>query len=307
KVKVRDVFESVSGLLQAQANQKQIALIVSVEFDDLKIRFDPKHLKQILLNLVHNAIKFTHPGGEVRLQAIQDLPSRRVRIAIGDSGVGMTEERLRAIFEPFWTAGDRDNGIENEMGYGLGLSLCRALVEANGSMIDVESEPGRGTTFWFTAEMFEPNPGSRPSSAIRTEQQLSGTPLMGQRFLFVEEDPRLANTVGGLVEAWGGVLDVVDSASDAVRALGLQDYDAVIVDRSSDGLFPHEVLALLKEHPQAKSTTMIVTAEELSSEVGNNEGEIDYESDGVQRIEKPYNGATLLQSLLRTGKFSISH
>jgi two-component system phosphate regulon sensor histidine kinase PhoR len=101
-------------------------------------------LEQVLVNLIHNALKFTHPGGEVVLSV--QTEKEVVRFAVRDTGVGIPVDDLERIFERFYKADRARSGG----GTGLGLSIARHIVEAHGGSIWAESEEGRGSTFYFT-------------------------------------------------------------------------------------------------------------------------------------------------------------
>jgi len=101
-------------------------------------------VQQVLVNLLHNAIKFTQPGGQVTVRAVQQ--ERAVRFAVSDTGIGIAEEDLPRIFERFYKV-DRSRATS---GTGLGLAIARHLVEAHGGRIWAESQVGKGSTFHFT-------------------------------------------------------------------------------------------------------------------------------------------------------------
>jgi two-component system phosphate regulon sensor histidine kinase PhoR len=108
------------------------------------IQADAPRLEQVLVNLIHNAVKFTRPGGEVVLSA--EAGGNFVRFSVRDTGAGIPADDLERIFERFYKADRARSGG----GTGLGLSIARHIVEAHGGKIRVESREGRGSTFYFT-------------------------------------------------------------------------------------------------------------------------------------------------------------
>jgi two-component system phosphate regulon sensor histidine kinase PhoR len=112
--------------------------------DMTEVRADPPRLEQVLVNLIHNAVKFTRPGGLVVLAA--QAESDFVRFSVSDTGAGIPAEELERIFERFYKADRARSGG----GTGLGLSISRHLVEAHGGRIWAESTEGQGSTFYFT-------------------------------------------------------------------------------------------------------------------------------------------------------------
>jgi two-component system, sensor histidine kinase and response regulator len=141
------------GYLEASAKAKQIQLEGKIpEF--LEVYVDPDMFSAVLRNLISNAIKFTKPGGTVKVSAKE--MGDRVEIAVTDSGVGISESVLEKLFKIDTTCSTP--GTANEKGTGLGLILCKEMVEKHGGNIRVESEVDVGTTFIFTMNMNPPDP-----------------------------------------------------------------------------------------------------------------------------------------------------
>jgi two-component system phosphate regulon sensor histidine kinase PhoR len=130
--------------MRAQAERAGVSMHVECPPDLPDVRADAPRLEQVLVNLIHNSIKFTSPGGNITLTARDDGNS--VRFTVHDTGVGIPAEDLLRIFERFFRV-DRSRAGG---GTGLGLSIARHIVEAHGGRIWAESEEGRGSTFFFT-------------------------------------------------------------------------------------------------------------------------------------------------------------
>ncbi len=148
---LRTTLEDMTGLLAMQAHEKDIELTTLIEPDVPSVlRGDPGRLRQVLTNLVGNAIKFTEAGEiniVVRLDA-EDSNSATIRFVVRDTGCGILEEKVEGLFQPF-TQADAST-TRRHGGTGLGLSISKGLVEAMGGTIHAESEVGVGSTFWFT-------------------------------------------------------------------------------------------------------------------------------------------------------------
>jgi two-component system phosphate regulon sensor histidine kinase PhoR len=138
------LLNSAADRMRMQAERAGLALRVDCPPGLPEVRADPPRLEQVLVNLIHNAVKFTRPGGEVTLLA--HLDGDVIRFAVRDTGVGISPDDLVRIFERFYKADRARSGG----GTGLGLSICRHLVEAHGGQIWAESEEGRGSTFYFS-------------------------------------------------------------------------------------------------------------------------------------------------------------
>jgi len=114
---------------------------------------DVRRLKQVLVNLLNNAVKFTPPGGSLGIE-VNLVPSDEVLITVWDTGIGIRAEDIERLFQPF---SQLDARLEREYsGTGLGLSLVKRLVELHGGRVSVESEPGRGSRFSFSLPMIQP-------------------------------------------------------------------------------------------------------------------------------------------------------
>jgi signal transduction histidine kinase len=144
-VDVADVLHSVTDLMLARAEEKDLLFSVEVESDIPTVRAKPEHVKQLWTNLVSNAIKYTEPGGIVVVNLSQN-PNYVVGV-VRDTGIGMTPEQLSHVFEEFYRT-EEAKAMERQ-GTGLGLSIVKRIVETYGGRVWVESERGKGTKFSF--------------------------------------------------------------------------------------------------------------------------------------------------------------
>ncbi len=141
---VSKILRSAEALFRPVANERSLSLVVERTADVPLVDADPHRLLQVLSNLLGNAMHFTAAGGRVRLSARAEHDDRVVRIAVSDTGVGIPPEDLPHLFDWFWRS-KRDG-----RGTGLGLGIAKALVEAHGGRLGVDSVAGHGSTFWFT-------------------------------------------------------------------------------------------------------------------------------------------------------------
>ena len=147
EVSLNELVPSAVRWFQERASEQGIKL--EVELDDTLpglVKVDPLRVRQVLTNLVSNAVKFTHDGGvTVRVRARK---GEMVEVSVSDTGIGISSEQMERIFEPFRQAGGHIS--RSYGGTGLGLSICKELVELLGGELKVESEPGKGSRFTFT-------------------------------------------------------------------------------------------------------------------------------------------------------------
>ena len=143
-VEASDLLHSASQRMQLQAERANIVLQVECEDDLPKVQVDSQRLQQVLINLIHNAVKFTRPGGKILLCA--ESGPGEVRFAVRDTGMGIPADEVSRIFERFYRVDKSRTG----RGTGLGLSIAKHIVEAHGGKIWAESTEGLGSTFYFT-------------------------------------------------------------------------------------------------------------------------------------------------------------
>ncbi|GAA0967815.1 Signal transduction histidine-protein kinase BarA [Nocardioides aquaticus] len=238
-LEVREVLAEVGGVLAESARSRGIDLEVSCAPDVPEVLSgDPTRLKQVLLNLGSNAVKFTAEGSvTIRATASPAADGTLLRVEVGDTGVGITPDQQRAVFAPFSQA---DTSTTRTFGgTGLGLAICAEIVAAFGGEIGVDSVPGAGSTFWFTAHLGPATGSTEDATSVRARAVLGGT-----RVLVVDDTPRnrmiLVEQLGwwGVVatEAAGAVAAM--AALEGARAAG-EPYDVVLLDLNmpgSDGL-----------------------------------------------------------------------
>ena len=210
---VRSLIEGVVELLGPRGHAKDIELI-AVAAPDIPevIRTDSMRLRQVLTNLVGNAIKFTEKGG-VRVDVSMQTARERnyLRFEVRDTGIGVPVEKRKEIFEEFVQA-DSSHARKFE-GTGLGLAICRRLVDAMGGEIGVEAAPGGGSLFWFTI----------PSLiVVPTAEQVA--PLSGKRIAIVTRNAVLREGLAAQIRAGGG--DVAGLTEDGIRKSDMMLIDA---------------------------------------------------------------------------------
>lgn len=225
------VFQSVADILGRKARQKGIDLVCSIEPQvPTRLRGDPGRLRQMLLNLAGNAVKFTHCGTvQVRAKLVGDtLHTARIRFEVLDTGIGIPEDRRAVIFDRFTQA---DGSISRKYGgTGLGLAIVKRFVDMMGGDIGVESEVGKGSAFHFTIEF--PIQKSRVSGLAETE----GVDVRGLRLLIVDNSAANRSLLEEMARDWGmdpvavsdggAAIRAMEQANDEARAFGLTVIDA---------------------------------------------------------------------------------
>jgi signal transduction histidine kinase/HPt (histidine-containing phosphotransfer) domain-containing protein/ActR/RegA family two-component response regulator len=221
------------AMLVVSANAKGLTLECETAPEVPRLaRGDPHRLRQVLTNLVGNAIKFTPRGGiavRVTLDG-QTAAGWSVRFTVTDTGIGIPPERLAAVFSPFVQA---DASTTRKYGgTGLGLAISRQLAELMGGEIGVESREGVGSTFWFTAVFGrpEPPPPAAEHPAARQPAAAGNLPGRRPRILVAEDDPTGQAVARAQIAKLGYQADVAGTGMEAIRALEAREYGLILMD-----------------------------------------------------------------------------
>jgi len=255
---VRECIGKSVALLTQTAQAKQLSLTTVIQPDVPKrLLGDPGRLRQIIINLVNNAIKFTH-NGEVAL-SVKKLSGKsgegaRIQIEVADTGVGISEEDQAKLFQPYNQVSS--STARQYGGTGLGLTIARELVQAMGGKIGVRSGKNKGSTFWFTADFHEPTAVQAIPSSARIK-------LKGLRIL-VADNNVLARDA--LVDQLKVMAFEVQSAGDGNAAWQLiqtavnsgQPFDAVLMDMFLPNLSGEELGLEIKANIQTRKTVLVM-------------------------------------------------
>jgi len=289
---LREVVESVLDLLADSARGKRIELICLLPPRVPKrLRGDPGRLRQVLLNLLGNAVKFTEEG-EVFLEVLTESEtdaSATLRFNVRDTGIGISPASQKTLFHPFHQG---DTSTTRKFGgTGLGLAISRQLVELMRGRIGVESTPGQGSLFWFTAT-FEKQPATE--TALFTNDQL----FAGTRALVIHDNPTQSRVLDQYLRAWhfdsqtvGGEIDPL-TALDRSAEAG-KPFDLVIADAAARELEGLQLIRRLRSDPRLASTKVI-----LITSVGERLSDTEAKEKGISYcISKPVKQTRLYAAL----------
>lgn len=227
-VKVASILEEVTAICDSGAKNAAITLQSTVEPADLCIKADPLRLRQVLLNLVTNAIKYNRQGGRVDLVASKH--DTEAKIAVSDTGIGLTRDQLSRLYIPFDRLGAETGTVE---GTGIGLVIAKGLVQAMSGRIDVTSEPGKGTTFSVFLKLAD-----RPENTVNGEvtgskvarlESLADTPRW--RMLYVEDNEaniEVLQAIMVLRPQW--ILAIARNEAEALDSASRERPDIALVD-----------------------------------------------------------------------------
>jgi PAS domain S-box-containing protein len=255
---LQSVISDVINLLLLSATGKGVKLDSLLDADvPTDLKGDAGRLRQILTNLVGNAIKFT-PKGSVKLhiQKIdEDEHTATLRFLVVDSGIGIAAEKLDHIFEPFTQADSSTTRTYG--GTGLGLAICKQLVELMGGTIGVESVTGEGATFWFTVVLERGDKISLSHPYLFGEvtnvsdQRVVGGGGTTIRILLTDDDPIAQKIVPKLLKIHGYLVDVAADGKEALQTLEVDDYSLVLLDCMMPEMSGYEVASIIRNPASA--------------------------------------------------------
>jgi two-component system, sensor histidine kinase len=254
---LQQMIEHTISLLSHQASEKGLTLIADIGSDvPYALKGDAGRLRQILINLISNAIKFTSNGG-VTLQVKKDAEDEQhttLRFIVIDSGIGIPADKLELIFEPFTQV---DNSTTRRYGgTGLGLAISRKLVRLMAGQLSVRSTPDEGSEFWFTAAFEKcdtpavPKPAGRGSASVETKKIFCAD-VSGIRILLAEDELTNQLVTRTILQKSGYQVDVVSNGSEALRSLEENDYDLVLMDCMMPVMNGYEATAVIRSPDSA--------------------------------------------------------
>ena len=231
---LRRSLDSTMRVLGAQALGKGLNLALDVAPDVPKVlEGDSARLRQILVNLVGNAIKFTREGGIRVAVALPESPkvgeagSIRLVFTVEDTGMGIAPQAQPRLFDAFTQ--EARNEVEGVQGTGLGLAICKQLVAMMGGEIWVDSEPGKGSVFAFTA-VFGPGNPARVEPSRSPGEEAAHAPMRTLRILVVEDNPMNIKVTGALLSKAGHEACFARDGLEAIGMLKVEAFDLVFMD-----------------------------------------------------------------------------
>ena len=285
---VRDAVRDIAALWSPKAEEAGIALVTEIDPSVLPVvSSDVVRVRQILANLVSNAIKFTHRGG-VRL-TVAPTDDGLIRFTVADTGVGFDDDQKDRIFGRFHQA---DGSITRRYGgTGLGLAISRDLAEMMGGKLDCHGVPGEGATFWFEL----PLPPADPAEMVETAHPVELEPR-AMRILLADDHPANRKVVEVLLAPTGAELVMVENGQEALDAYGADAFDLVLMDMQMpvmDGLAATAAIRALEgETGRARTPVIMLTANAMAEHVAAGR---DAGADG--HLAKPITTATLFDAI----------
>lgn len=301
---LRDTLEEVVMLFQGAAIQKGLKLELKTDeqLPDVA-KLDFYRLRQVVSNLVGNALKFTHQGG-IAINAVCTSDSGRpmLRIAVHDTGIGIPESVIQSIFEPFKQA---DASVTRKYsGTGLGLTIVKRLVAVMGGELEVTSNVGKGSVFQFQIPIdvvAHRRPAAQPAAQMTAPPQPPSPNALRDMQVLVAEDHAVNQMlIKTLLQKMGCHVTVVGNGLEAVKQAMLKRYDCILMDCQMPVVDGYQATRQIRswEHAQRVSKPIPIVAVTANAMLGDREQCLAAGMTGY--LSKPYTPAALQQALLAT-------
>jgi PAS domain S-box-containing protein len=256
------IVESVLAIVKPSAEVKQLTLNCTIEPDVPDwVSTDPKRLRQVLLNLVSNAIKFTSQGAitvSVRTETGGD--GSLVRFSVTDTGIGIPREKQQQLFTEFYRVGQI--GAREQEGSGLGLAISKRLVEVMGGTIGVASQPQLGSTFWFRLPLPAAQAKSLPTDASAHAHTRHG------HILVAEDLPMNQLVITEMLEGLGHKVTVAGDGMQAIAEMRTNSFDLVLMDMEMPVMGGLDATRIARSMEQTKATPIVaLTANAMPSQI----------------------------------------
>ncbi len=286
------LIESSMDILANNARAKNISLLSSITPNTpLILKGDFGRLRQVLINLIGNAIKFTNEGEVIiNVTNINDSNPEKpiLRFSITDTGIGFTQEDLPKIFTPF-TQFNHQNETSHS-GSGLGLSICKRIIELMGGKIGIENNENRGSTFWFEIMLKLAN--SDPSNELPRIEQLNQSDILGKKILLISHNKNLNKVINNNLKSWGftnfTVTDIPEAIQFLTNPLNL-NIDLILLDNTFTVQDNQSEICQEIEFLNQKAKLIILTNSKLES-IHNDDKKI--------ILQKPIRSSKLYDNIL---------
>ncbi|MCB0343758.1 MAG: response regulator [Bdellovibrionales bacterium] len=255
RVELVSLLKQVHKLMLQTAVGKSVALTpleLNENLNEVNLWVDPRHIRQVLINIMSNAVKYTPSGGAVTLNA--EIVGDKALISVKDTGVGISKEDMKRLFNRFERADDSYS--RDQVGTGIGLSLTKHLVELNGGRIDVESAPGVGSTFTILAPLADANSLAEGVSEQDTEELSEEARLAGLNVLIVEDNKMTCEVLKTIVEKAGGTAHVANDADGGKKLAKEHSLDAALIDLAMPGESGIDLIQFFRKKCKEPLSTM---------------------------------------------------
>lgn len=289
---LEDLLKSLKDLFIAQLKEKDLDLHYTLDPNIPKyLTGDPLRIKQILLNLISNALKFTQEGGiYLTAQALSLSPDIELELSVRDTGIGIPLDKQQSLFEAFTQV---DSSTTRKYGgTGLGLQISKRLVEMMGGRIRLESKMDEGSTFTFSLIL---KAGEMPHTPNADAQTIGHSPIADLHVLVAEDNPTNQMVVSAMLKKLGYVFDICNNGEEAIQALNKKQYDLILMDCQMPILDGFAATEQIRLNPDWKDLPIIA----LTAGATDKEQKQCFDAGMNDFLSKPITIDVLEKSLLR--------
>ncbi len=294
----RKTIDDIVSTLKIHADKKNLQLLVNYHFDqNIRLNGDEYRLKQVVINLVTNAVKFTK-SGSVTINAVIS-ENCVMRIEVIDTGIGIEKENLNMVFDEF-TQIINKNDHNRHNGTGLGLAICKKIIESQRGFIGVESEVGKGSKFFFEI------PYSNCKEVMQTKETqfvvgktvnpMDNNQLLDKKILVADDNLMNIMLLKAIFKKWGVAFDEARDGLEALELFKTKHYDILLTDIQMPKLDGVELAKEIRSYPErekAKLPIVAITANSMEDDV------ITYKKAGIDGcLVKPFKEETLYSKIL---------
>lgn len=253
-IPLHDLLSDLVAVVRSQALAKNHSLLLEPVDRTLGMICDKRHARQMLINFLTNAVKYTPDGGKITVSA-QRWADGRVRIAVKDSGIGIPESQRDKVFAAFERVDDKY--ALSQTGTGLGMPLTRRLAEVNGGGVEFDSKVGEGSTFYLimpavdmATEQVEENDGEL-ATPLRAQGQ-------GESILLVDNDTASRQMIGQYLSSQGFEIVLAQEGSEVIRILRDRSIELAVVENDMPNLPGEEMVSVIRSNPHSATVPIIL-------------------------------------------------
>lgn len=254
--------------IKQTAHKKQIKISLTIDNSTSTINADERRLKQVLINLLSNAVKFTPEEGKIGLEVVGDTSRNMIHFIVWDTGIGIAQEDISRLFQPFVQLDSRLS--RQYSGTGLGLALVQRMVRMHGGMVSVASEVGQGSRFTVSLPWIPQTQVTAPATILTEQSSLKTDPYLAELanvstvqpnraplILIAEDEPMLITILTDFLEAKGYRINVARNGVDALEKAKEKPPDMILMDVQMPEMDGLEVTRRLRQDPELATTPII--------------------------------------------------
>lgn len=277
---IKDIMQNVIDTFKNLMNQKDMKLEVDLGDSLPLVAADSERVGQVAMNIVSNAVKYTPAGGKVTIKIKENKGKGEVIVSVSDTGIGISKEDQISLFTKFYRV---DSTLTQEVGgSGLGLSICKTIIELHGGNIWVESNVGEGSTFSFSVPIAVKKPKKIKEKAARAGA--------GEKVLVVDDEKDIANLVQRYLEKRGYLVIKAYDGEQAIKIAKEELPDIITLDIMMGQVDGFDVLRILKEDPNTTNIPVIILSIVSDEHKAYRLGAADY-------ITKPIDQKKLIETI----------